>query len=697
MVQPLITVRGPAHGDSDQLRWPAVDEQLAVRFEDGEILRWRGSGHVAELRRSHAEDPDSVFRAWTIEPLTQLVVTDRRLIYTGQSLKVDRRGPAAQMMAETLRAYNVLPERGRVLVGQIRFGWPVRVSVRPVDHAWPGAALTVTCVDGDSEADLLLLFIKSIGGPSPGDAADGFARALVSDVARFRIADRPFRLTPADEQRLVQQRDHPTSSGTRVRRFDLPGGLPVGSCAGRPPGNGASSRVGQATVDALRLAAEEAGDQRPVDTLDALLGICRLELERWTPVFVRVELSVDALRAEATRSLAPLPATRLAFGDNAGTPELEVTSELEEAVRLAEQIVVRYGFEVVGPSHLALAIALLPCKGSSVLTSGAGVASPTEVVAVLSETLFATTFVGIERLVAERSATGQAALAPPDPPMPQPAAAMVSDREAAWAASPYGRKAATAAPKEPRLRLAERIGAIALFLVLLLVVITIGGLRSTSAAAHDLARGRSALARGDRRQAVQAWADVLRTAPRSLDALVLTSCAEWDIGYADEAVVYYQRALLAGLPWNRLVVSHQCFLNAPMLHGLRTAQIAGMPILYAAPSRKDRAGVALEAIATAAPRASRPQPAQSLLAAACLNDRSDLRLLAAMDMTIALNDPRMPPAHGVLRTCVGRFRGRYGFQTQPNGPEIFLPKDLKDRVFRPNSSPIPGRLPRPLP
>jgi hypothetical protein len=134
-----------------------------------------------------------------------------------------------------------------------------------------------------------------------------------------------------------------------------------------------------------------------------------------------------------------------------------------------------------------------------------------------------------------------------------------------------------------------------------------------------------------------------------------------------------------------------------MMHGLRMTQIAGMPLLYAAPSRKDRAGVALEAIATAEPGTPRPPLDHSLLAAACLNDRSGLRLLAAMNLTIALNDPQIPPAHGVLRTCVGKFRGRYGFQPQPNGTEIFAPMDLKDRVFLPNSSPIPGRLPRPLP
>jgi len=59
----LIAARGPADGDRDQLHWPAVDEELAVRLEAGEILRWRGPGHVAELRRVRGEDPDSAFAA----------------------------------------------------------------------------------------------------------------------------------------------------------------------------------------------------------------------------------------------------------------------------------------------------------------------------------------------------------------------------------------------------------------------------------------------------------------------------------------------------------------------------------------------------------------------------------------------------------------------------------------------------------
>jgi hypothetical protein len=734
-VRPLITVRGPEDGDSDGLLWPAVDEELTLRLEDGEILRWRGRGHLAEARRLPRDDSDDEFLAWTLKEVTDLVVTDRRLAYAGQGLKIDRRGPFAQTMAETRQAYDALPEGGRVLVGQVRFQWPVGVSVQRVRHLWPGAALVITCVDDDSEADLVLMFLKQVMGPSPHDAAEKFARALVSDIARFRLSERSSRLTRAEVERIVQQRDRPTPSSAGVTRFDLPGALPVGSGIGcgvdkRPA---TMSRPSQATVDALRLAAEEASDGRLVDTLDALLGICRLEVERWTPAFVRMEFSVDGLRAQTGQSPESIDGAIVAIGEDATIFELQVTAELEDAMRLAEQIAIRYGFEVVAPSHLALAIALSPGRGSSVLRSG--VASPAEVITVLSETLFDTTFVGIERVLAETIAVGrdsrhcggpmvvEQAVRPsaqPAPPGPEPAelaATPVSDREAAWAASPHATRKAPTRPEGHRLGFLERIGVIALLLVLVLVLVSIGGAQSTSAAAHDLARGRAALARGDQRTAVRAWRDVLRTAPRSLSALVLTSCVEWKMRYTDEAVSYYQSALVAGLPWDRLVVNRPCFVNAPTLHGLQMTQTAGLPILFAIPSRKDRTGVALEAIAAAAPGAganplvrealarltvagddpTRPVPAQSLLAAACLNDRSNLRMIAAMDLTLALNDPRMPRANGILRSCALKFRGRYVVVPRSHGQEIFLPKDLGDRTFLPDSSPIPGRLPQPLP
>ncbi len=101
--------------------------------------------------------------------------------------------------------------------------------------------------------------------------------------------------------------------------------------------------------------------------------------------------------------------------------ELRVTWELEGAMRLAERIVLHYDFEAVAPSHLALAIALAPGRGSPVL--GSGVASSAEVVTVLSETLFDTTFVGIERVLAETTISGV-------PDRAEPAAAPRSAQEA---------------------------------------------------------------------------------------------------------------------------------------------------------------------------------------------------------------------------------------------------------------------------
>jgi len=117
-----------------------VDEELALRLEDGETVRWRGARPVAEARRLDRNDPESEFRVWSLEHVTDLVVTDRRLAYVGQGLEVESRGPSAQLMEETRRAYGALPDGGRVLVGQVRFQLPASVFVQPVRLPWPAAA-----------------------------------------------------------------------------------------------------------------------------------------------------------------------------------------------------------------------------------------------------------------------------------------------------------------------------------------------------------------------------------------------------------------------------------------------------------------------------------------------------------------------------------------------------------------------------
>jgi hypothetical protein len=403
-------------------------------------------------------------------------------------------------MARVRTAYRSLPDGGRVLVGQIRFEWPVDVFVQATSVPWPGAAIFLTCTDGGQPVRLLVGWLRGIGGPPAEERAAGFARALAGDIARFRLRGDPSRLSGAETQRLLTLRDQPGSGGNQSGlRLELPGAVPVGE------------------------------------------------------VYPERQAATD-------------PQTPMA----------------------------------------------------------------------------------------------------PAGPEPEP---------------------------RRRLGLLERIGVVALCGILLLALWTVGGLRSTSAAAGELDRARQAFQRGDEREVVRAGDAVLRTTPRSLVALVLNSCATWDIGYTDEAVLYYQRALMAGLPWNRLVVHRSCFLNAPTYHGLRMAEVAGMPILYAASRGRTASSSALEAVVVGDARTT---PGESLLAAACLNDRSDLRLLAAAQLTMALNGPALPQAKGALRSCLQKLRGRYVFETRDH-QGIFWPKDLGDRRFLPDSSPIPGRLPRRLP
>jgi hypothetical protein len=247
-----------------------------------------------------------------------------------------------------------------------------------------------------------------------------------------------------------------------------------------------------------------------------------------------------------------------------------------------------------------------------------------------------------------------------------------------------------------------------------LVLFALGSLPSFGASAHAVSlrdAARTASATGDPRGAARAWISVLNAAPRSVEALVRLSCLDWDIGYQDEAVVYYQRALNDGAVWDRVIIEESCFLNAPLLHNLSIVEfIAGFPLLYANPDGGDADGAVLRAVATASPtegtRAAylsaiapqtEPTDWQRLLALACLNDRAGLRLLAAVALTGGLNGVTAPLAtDGLLRSCLIDLGPRYSFITK-NGVEIFRPKDLGTRTFIPENSPVPATLPRALP
>jgi hypothetical protein len=233
------------------------------------------------------------------------------------------------------------------------------------------------------------------------------------------------------------------------------------------------------------------------------------------------------------------------------------------------------------------------------------------------------------------------------------------------------------------------------FAVVLALAGLVGLLRLAGVAQAVRARdqARAATAAGDVRVATRDWLTVLRAAPQSREALLRIACLSWDAGYEDEAVLYFQRALTAGARWNAPVNGARCFVNEPSLHRLALVD-RSLPMIYVRPASGDPDGELLEQIARAS---DPPTDSRVPLAVACLNDRAGLTYLSAMGFTVALGTATEAIAStGVLRRCLDSMKDRYGF-VRRNGMELFLPYDFSDRVFIPESSPIPSRIGRVLP
>ncbi|GIF63957.1 hypothetical protein Ais01nite_19920 [Asanoa ishikariensis] len=274
------------------------------------------------------------------------------------------------------------------------------------------------------------------------------------------------------------------------------------------------------------------------------------------------------------------------------------------------------------------------------------------------------------------------------------------------------------APRPARSGGVKPLNVVAMVLAVVLIVCALGSLPDLGTAGSAVAKrdvAREATAAGDVRRAARAWLDVLAAAPRSVEALLRLSCLSWDAGYQDEAVAYFDRALGAGVRWDDTVIGEPCFVNAPTLHRLRLTYYDGSsPALYVQPKNDDETAAILTAIARGAPGpaeestyrdAIAPYPKaqewQRLLAIGCLNERAGLRyhagkhFSAGLDLHLRLREEPLAVG-GPLESCVKAMGPNYGF-VRRNGSELFFPKDLGDRMFIPESSPLPSRLPLVLP
>lgn len=175
--------------------------------------------------------------------------------------------------------------------------------------------------------------------------------------------------------------------------------------------------------------------------------------------------------------------------------------------------------------------------------------------------------------------------------------------------------------------------------------------------------------------------------PRSLYALSAKACVLWRLGYRDNATALLQVALADGLQWNHPLYL-PCFAADAEAHGIELARTVPLNTVYAEPSTQSarRLGPLVQRYV-----AHGPTPL-AMLSLACLNDAEGLQLVAAIDLGLALNDPRLGRPSGLLAICLQeQFAHRYITTGDSDGVESYAPRDRFTELFNPAYSPIPAR------
>ena len=119
MLWPFVAVRLPEQGGGDHLFWPVVTEDLEVRLEADEVVRWQGRVEVSGSRSALPLPPFGI--QWSLHHPIHCLITDRRIAYTGDGLS----GRGAELTP--LRWARAEHPDSSALAGQVRFSWVERV------------------------------------------------------------------------------------------------------------------------------------------------------------------------------------------------------------------------------------------------------------------------------------------------------------------------------------------------------------------------------------------------------------------------------------------------------------------------------------------------------------------------------------------------------------------------------------------
>ncbi|UQU64902.1 hypothetical protein COUCH_00610 [Couchioplanes caeruleus] len=238
---------------------------------------------------------------------------------------------------------------------------------------------------------------------------------------------------------------------------------------------------------------------------------------------------------------------------------------------------------------------------------------------------------------------------------------------------------------------------ISLLLVGLLVV---GGASLSHERFQQASRLRQAalsLVEGNDDAAARLWMGVLDDGHRIADASAGAACALWNLGYQDQALLYYRDAMVtagrAG-PTRR----SRCFFTDLAAHRIKIVRLdatytvlmadtgAAAPLLRGIVEGSAPPGAA-SAFAEAIAPYREPDIAQRLLAAACLADLTGLKLMAATYLNLATVGTVR--SAGALKQCAFDMVGAY-VTAKVDGREVFQPKDRARRWYTPGKSPAPA-------
>lgn len=318
--------------------WPAVTDGLAIRWEPGEVVRWRGTATVGEVRYEQRDGTDRPHRAWRLAN-ADVVITDRRLTYRGSELQrcTCRLAAAVAHLDQHLSA--AAPS---VLVGHVRFQWPLRVLLAPISeqNMW---GIACRCMEDDKYVTLTLgIDDQTTGAPTEAVAAE-VAVGLVSDIARFRLAAQARTLTRDQIRQLAAQRDNPrpdSDDDSGGREWAVVAAVRVGKAAYLRQREDPHCQQAMAAIEryqaggdpalldlAIRLA-EDAGKHPSASAFDEILyqnligGALKFRYERYGDLN-DLSRCVDTQRAVAERVLSEAPELAVGTFNNLGIALIE--------------------------------------------------------------------------------------------------------------------------------------------------------------------------------------------------------------------------------------------------------------------------------------------------------------------------------------------------------------------------------------